>query len=379
MTIRLMHLADLHLGAPMSYLGDKALQRTSELESALYRALALAPEKGVHAVVIAGDLFDSFNPPADLVGRVKGEFRKVVDNGIPTVLIPGTHDSHRYAKCVYTNNEFPGVDIILDSSRPVRKDIDGQPVFFYGYSGARPGKENRSEFRRGAEDGIHIALAHGTVQEGDHWSTSPRDYALSPEDIEKSDFDFVALGHHHSFQEFRLGKTVAAYPGTLEGRKFGENGDRYLIIAEIGPNGVSIEKMKHNVRTVSEISIDLTSAGVASDSELADSIEKQADPDGIVRVVLMGAADFIPEKSEIESGLTDRFFYLEIVDETTICSSDRIETFKNENTVRGMFTRKMIEKIEQSSGADLTAAELALRLGIEQFLRMSDEDNRDFH
>ena len=96
MSIRIMHLADLHLGASLSYLGDRAAERARDLESALARALALAAEKDVHAVLIAGDLFDSFNPSGELVATVKAAFAKTTENGVPIILIPGTHDSHRY-------------------------------------------------------------------------------------------------------------------------------------------------------------------------------------------------------------------------------------------------------------------------------------------
>ncbi len=378
MSIRLMHLADLHLGAPLSYLGDKAGQRSRELEEALMRALALIPEKNVHVVAIAGDLFDSPTPPLELVARVKAAFKKVTDGGVPIVLITGTHDNHRYSRCVYKSNEFAGTDILFGAGERIRKNINGHDVFFYGYSGGRDKGDNVAAFRRGEGDGLHIALVHGTVNEGTHWAPSPRDYSLRPDEIEKSGFHYVALGHHHNFREFRLGTTPAVYPGTLEGRKFGENGDRHVVIAEIGEHGVTLEKIKHNQRTLSEIQIDLTQQGIASAGELTKAIEKYADPNSIVKVALTGTADFIPSKDEIEALLSDRFFHLEITDDTSLFQSEMVQSIKNEKTVRGIFTRTMLEKIAQSSDEDRETAELALRLGVEQFmqlLRLTDEDN----
>jgi hypothetical protein len=45
----------------------------------------------------------------------------------------------------------------------------------------------------------------------------------------------------------------------------------------------------------------------------------------------------------------------------------------NENTVRGIFRRKMVEKVEHSTDEDRLATELALRLGMEQFTRGNDK------
>jgi len=369
-----MHLGDLHLGASLSYLGDKAAQRSRDLEDALFRALALVPEKNVDVVVVAGDMFDSFKPPAELVARVKAALQKVTEHGTPLILISGTHDSHRYSRCVYAREQFPGVDMLLDAGKRVRKNINGHDVYFYGYSGGR--KDNDSVgFKRGEGEGIHIALVHGSVKEGAHWPDSPRDFSLSPGEIEKSDFDYVALGHHHNFREFRYGKTLAVYPGTLEGLKFGENGDRNLIIAEIDEHGVALEKIKHNQKVMSEIEIDMALAGIESTDDLVKTIKQHADPNGIMKVVLTDTADFLPASKEIEAILSDQFFHLEISDNTNVFDSEMVRSVMNENTVRGIFTRTMLETIEHSSGEKREAAELALRLGIEQFMRLRDEDN----
>ncbi len=374
MSVRLMHLADLHLGSPFSYLGDKANQRAKDIENALWRALESAPAKHVHAIMIAGDLFDSFSPPPELVGRVKSAFEKAAENGIAVILIPGTHDSHRYGRCVYHKEVFPGVDILFGAAKPVQKELNGERVYFYGFSSGERGE--KPAFCRGDEKGTHVALAHGTVTEGTHWSASARDFSLRENDIGSSGFHYVALGHHHNFREFKCGGVPAIYPGTLEGLKFGEDGDRYLVIAEISENGASIEKIKHNQRTISEIRVDLTLAGIESTEELITALEKHADPDGIARVCITGTAGFLLEPQTIEARLANRFFHLEVTDETSVCGSDMIRALKGENTIRGLFVRKMLDKIEQSSAEERAPLEHALRLGIEQFMRTKNENQQ---
>ncbi len=369
MTVRLMHLADLHLGAPLSFLGERAAERSKHLESALIRALDLAPRKGVHAIVIAGDLFDSFNPPPELIARVKAAFKKTSDAGISIILIPGTHDSDRYANSVYRKTMLPGVEVLLDPGA-VRKTLGDHEVYFYGFSGGGRTEESAPPFRRGPEDGLHVALVHGTVAEAGHWTSSRRDFPLSPDELERSGFDYVALGHHHNFREFRFGKTTAVYPGTLEGLNFGEEGDRHLIVVEISDGGVAVEKTKHNRMTLSKINIDLPTSAIGSLDGLVSAIEKRSDPEAIVKIVLEGSADFVPATGEIEACLGEQFFHFEVIDETSVVGGELIRSIMNEDTVRGIFTRKMLDRIERCSGEERASAELALRVGIEQFMQV---------
>lgn len=370
MSVRLMHLADLHLGAPLAYLGEKAAIRSRELEASFGRALDSAAQKEVHAIVIAGDLFDSHDPPADLVSRTKAAMAKAAQAGIPIVLIPGTHDSYRYSKCVYRRVEFPGVDILVEPGRPVMKNLNGRDVFFRGFSGGR--EKGGGAFARGPEEGLHVALVHGPVIEAGHWSPSPRDFQITPDELGASGFDYVALGHHHNFREFRRDNTTAVYPGTLEGLKFDEAGERCLVVAVVGEDGVAIEKTAHNQRTLSEVRIDFATSAVGSLEGLVSAIQKRSDPDAIIRVVLTGATDFVPAIGEIEPALEGSFFHLEIVDETSVVGGELIRAVMREETVRGIFARKMLELIDKSGAEDRPAAELALRLGIEQFIQAGE-------
>ena len=77
---------------------------------------------------------------------------------------------------------------------------------------------------------------------------------------------------------------------------------------------------------------------------------------------------------EIEARLADRFFHIQVEDETSVYGSEMVRLLAGENTVRGIFVRKMLQKIEQSTREGRAAAELALRLAIEQFMRIDGEN-----
>lgn len=378
MSVRLMHLADLHLGAPLQYLGEKAAERAGDLESAFARALDTASEKQVHAVLISGDLFDRFNPPSDLVERSVRAFERIARRNIPVILIPGTHDSRRYSRCIYLRERFPGVDVLLENAKPVRKQLNGHTVFFYGFSGEAP-DASASSFSRTGEEGLHIALVHGAVAGSDLWAAGPRDFSLSRQDIERSGFHYVALGHYHNFKEFGYGATPAVYPGTLEGLKFGENGDRYLVVAEVGESAAAIEKTRFNRRTIAEQRIDLALSGIDCNDSLIAAIKSFSSPNAISKVLLTGSCDFLPAQKDLEERLAGDFFHLQIEDETSMYDSRLVRSMQGDRTVQGIFVRKMLEKIDKAPPEDKASMELGLRLTIEQFRQVHYETQQNLY
>lgn len=89
--MRFVHTADWHLGRR---LGEHSLQEDQQfLLGAQFVDIVrdLRPD----AVLIAGDVFDRFVPPPDAVELLDDILHRIVDFGIPVVLIPGNHDESR--------------------------------------------------------------------------------------------------------------------------------------------------------------------------------------------------------------------------------------------------------------------------------------------
>ena len=90
--LRLLHTADVHLGARHTDLGERAAVLRERQFTAFRVTVDLAVVEKVDLVLIAGDLFDSNTQPRRSVERVAAELGRLAKASIRTVIIPGTHD-----------------------------------------------------------------------------------------------------------------------------------------------------------------------------------------------------------------------------------------------------------------------------------------------
>ena len=87
--MRILHTADWHLGKKLN-----DFNRIDEQREVLGELCEIAQSEKVDAVVIAGDLFDTFNPPNEAIELLYKTVHKLANNGkIPVIAIAGNHDS----------------------------------------------------------------------------------------------------------------------------------------------------------------------------------------------------------------------------------------------------------------------------------------------
>ncbi|HZI89506.1 MAG TPA: DNA repair exonuclease [Candidatus Polarisedimenticolia bacterium] len=374
MSVRILHLADLHLGATFPSMGEHGPERTRDFLSAFQRAVELAasPERPVDLVVIAGDLFDTHDPDESLVFQGESCLERLAKAGVPVAIVPGTHDAFSYRRSVYRRLRLPdGVFLMTDSklSPGPLLTIREETVQLYGIA-YDPAVSLRplAEFARSGTADYHVAVVHGALQDSPSWKIRPSDLPIERSEIAASGLDYLALGHYHNFSEVRESGTVAVYPGTLEGRKFGEDGARYLLIATLSRGNVALERRPWNTRTLSQVTLDLTGAAIHDERRLLERISAFAGEREIVRARLEGAADFAFEAECIQKAVRERFFHLELDDHTYLMDVALLERYKDEATIRGAFVRRTLNRLAQAKTTEeKETVTLALRLGLAEF------------
>ena len=374
MSVRLLHLADLHLGASFPSLGERGEERTRDLLASFQRAVefAVSDSKPVDLVAIAGDLFDTHDPPDGLVFEVESALERLAKAAIPVLLAPGTHDACSYRRSVYRRIRLPeGAHLFLTPTLEPgpRFTIRGESVQTYGIAYdasvmARP----LESFQPADLADYHIGVFHAALQDSPTWKIRSQDMPITRAEIAACGLHYLALGHYHNFAEVREGGRVAVYPGTLEGRKFGENGARYLVVATLSRDSVSLERTPWNARTVTEAVIDFRLAEMRDERQLEERVAAFAGEREIVRVRLEGPSEFVFDADRLRTRLAPRFFHLELEDRTYLVNAHILDRFRHEATVRGVFVRRMLERIEQAQSPESKeTATLALRLGLSEF------------
>lgn len=188
------------------------MQLRDRVRRAFTRVIDMANERSADLLLIVGDLFDS--------ARVTEEgLAFALDNigraAMPVVMIPGNHDAHD-ERSIYASlppGTLPGnLHLILEPAGTTL-DFPALATRIWG----RALVEHSPEYRplggipEPADERWNIALAHGFfMEDGEFERSSP----ITPIEIERSRYDYVALGHVHVFNDVSQGATRAFYCGT---------------------------------------------------------------------------------------------------------------------------------------------------------------------
>ena len=89
MALKILHTADWHLGKKLDH-----FSRLEEQIDVMSEICEIADAEKVDVVIVAGDLFDTFNPPVEAIDLFYKTLKRLSNNGKrPVVAIAGNHDS----------------------------------------------------------------------------------------------------------------------------------------------------------------------------------------------------------------------------------------------------------------------------------------------
>ena len=366
--IRLLHLADLHLGAKFNWLGSKGKTRRKDLSDSFSRAVefALSNKNKIDAVIISGDIFDSHVPPNDDLELFRAQINRLKKSKIHCVIIPGNHDGYEYADSVWRDN-LPWAHLLKEPAmgEPLTISLNGTDCHFYGFAfDSQLSKPPFDEFKRKDADGFHIALLHGSLVDGSQFEMHNRNVPLDRKKLSLSGMDYLALVHYHNFQEVDANGVKIVYPGTLEGLRFGEDGERQLLVVELSEKGISLKKESFNKRTLFSEELNMNGTEDAA-SAIRGKLSELASEDNLLKLKLTGTTGALPDSSALKTAYEDQFFHLEVKDEISIIGSEGIKLVMKEKTVRGAFVTKLMDDINDLDEREIKVRELALRKGLE--------------
>jgi DNA repair exonuclease SbcCD nuclease subunit len=379
--LRLLHTADVHLGARHADLGDQAAAQRERQFAAFRAAIDLALDEKVDVVLVAGDLFVSNTQPRRSVERVAAELRRLAGARIRTVVIPGTHDVYDRASIYRVHDvaalagstEDDDLVTVLTPDRP-SVHLAACDVIVHGpvFASKRAPHSPLRDLRVGGGDGAtwHVGLVHGSLAIPDR--TDRDEVVFTREEIAASGLDYLALGHWHSAQRGKAGSTTWAYAGAPEPVAVTQDGAGKVLLVELsetnGTKTVTVDERQVGKTRFEKLDVD--AATVRDQPALVAAIAARADPDVVLDARLTGVRpdELDVSVEEIEERLKGSFLKLRLRDQSVPALTQG--SLPSPDTIPGAFIRNVegrIAELEADGGAGTAdeAAELrdVLRLG----------------
>lgn len=340
--IRILHCADLHLDAAFSLRSPReAESRRTSLRADFTSMMMYVRTHKVQVCLISGDLFDSESVTADTKALMEREFASA--SACRFFISPGNHDpltpgSPYHSMALPSNVHLFGAEkacVVLEEL--------GVAVYGFAFDGTNGNTNPLLGYPKKRDDLVNILCCHGDLDGG---STSPY-CPFSKEDLGRSGFDYVALGHIHKGTGLQCENGVYwAYPGCIEGRGFDETGEKGILIGELGKNKASMEFVPISKGRYEIMEQDVTGC---TRTEAAELIRKNAMTYGgqtVLRVILKGEVKeglvILPE--EIAGG-AEYPRSVEMIDKTVLAPD--FTDVEQSNTLKGVFYRLMKEKIDK--------------------------------
>lgn len=330
--MKIIHCADIHLDSRFVGLSPKsASARRNEVLSTFLQLVAFASENA-DALIIAGDLFDSRYPSPSTVTTVYKAFAQ--QSKLQIFLLNGNHDGATL-NTFASDKPLPNLHIFGKNWSSFA--LDGK-VVISGIDLTLADKEDFCALNLN-KNNYNVVVMHGYEEVDLHFLT-------------KFPIDYLALGHLHSYKQFRLGRGFGCYCGCLEPRGFDESGESGYLTVDTDSPDASIRLTPLATRRVEKVTVDLTD--VTDNATLLTTLTTALAPlnrDNYLQIVFTGGKAEGVDLSLVGS-ITKDFFAVNVNDESFVAID--VARLISEGGITGEFVRLVTQsKLENKRQEDV--------------------------
>jgi len=354
--MKFLHIADIHLGMENYGRIDPSTglhTRLKDFIKCFSFAIDIALGEKVDLVIFAGDAYKNNNPSPTHQREFAQQIYRLSEAGIPVVLINGNHDNPvSFGKAtsldIFGTLNVSGARIV---TKPELLNIETKagPVQVFGlpwptknlfltkeecknitdeeiikYLQIRVSKKIL-EFARMVKPGVpaifaaHLAAAEATYSGSERSVIIGNDPVFSTQVLAQKEFNYVALGHIHKFQDLNPGNNIpVVYPGSIERINFGEEKeDKGFCLVNIEKGKTSYEFIPVPARRFITIDV-IIPQGEDPTNTFLHEIESHDLSDAIVRIFYTMPAEGVDslDFNKINSALEEAFLVATIAEKT---------------------------------------------------------------
>ena len=219
--MKILHSADWHLDAPLQGQPESLRQALAGVPGQI---LELVQSEGCDLVLLSGDLFDGAYAPH----TYRNLYNILEQMAVPVFITPGNHDfcgiDSPWIRELWPENVHIFKDNTIASA--VVPALDAR-VYGAAFTGADCSALLQN-FRAACPEKYAIGIFHGDPTQVD----SPYN-PITKAQVENSNLAYLALGHIHKGDSFRVGRTLCAWPGCPMGRGYDEDGEKGVYIVTL--------------------------------------------------------------------------------------------------------------------------------------------------
>ena len=355
--MKFVHIADMHFDSTFLNLSDKDIMgdlRRLEQRKVFKKMVEYIKQNKIEYLFISGDLYEHKYIKQSTIEYINNLFKEIPKTRI--FIAAGNHDPK--IKNSYYNKFNWNENVKIFNS--VIEKIETDDCNIYGYSFDDFYCEGcdieNIEIEKNGK--YNILVIHGNL-DGAKEDDKPYN-PISRSLLEEKGFDYVALGHIHKLDYNTYENQKIVYPGSTISLGFDELGTHGMIVGELN-NGLKLKfvPLDDEEFVKRKLSVD----NMYSKEELIESInEMNINSNEYVEIILTGRRNFEINIYELQKFLQNNRI-IKVKDETKI--SLDLEKIANENTLRGLFVKEMMERLEKETNSEeRNILERAIEIGL---------------
>ena len=220
--IKILHSGDWHLDAPLQgRTEEQAACLRGELGKIPGKLAELCREENCDLVLLSGDLFDGAYTQA----TYRTVYDALADMQVPVFISPGNHD-YLSPDSPYERELWPENVHIFKKQQISWVDVEALGLRVYG--AGFQSMDCPSVLEDFTAEGLAVGVFHGDPTQ----RNSPYN-PVTKAQAEQSGLTYLALGHVHKADAFRVGQTLCAWPGCPMGRGWDEPGEKGALIVTL--------------------------------------------------------------------------------------------------------------------------------------------------